>query len=381
MHPLLPLMRDGLDPPDELALLRAQRPVAAFSMLDDRPAWLVTRHDDVRAVLGDAHTFSNDPGGHTVFEWWRPGGLGFHDPPAHTRRRRLLAPAFTGRSLRQLRSRIEAIVAGQLDRLERAGPPADLHADFALPVASAVVCELIGVPDSDMAHIGNRRFDFLGQLENWLDAIEASLHRIAEVVARQRVGPRAGLLGRLIREHGERLDDRELTGLMDGLLTGGQETTASMLTLGCLVLLGDGRAAAAVRDGDDIDRVVEELLRYVCVAQIAFPRFARREVVLRGERIAPGEPVFCSLPSANRDPALGPGLDRLDPWRPSTAHLAFGHGIHHCLGAPLARMEMRMVLPALLRRFPTLRLAVPAERIAFKRFSIVHGVESLPVAW
>ena len=148
------------------------------------------------------------------------------------------------------------------------------------------------------------------------------------------------------------------------------------------MLLGDDRLAASVRGGDaPIDRVLDELLRYVCVAQLAFPRFARRDVTLRGQRIMTGDAVFCSLPTANRDPALGTDMDAVNPRRRTTSHLAFGFGVHRCLGAPLARMELRVVFPALLRRFPGIRLAVPAERIEFRRFSVIHGVESLPATW
>ncbi|HYQ61820.1 cytochrome P450 [Actinophytocola sp.] len=388
MHPLLPVMRAGLDPHADLVRMRRDRPVAAFPMLGLPKAWLVTRHEHVRRVLGDPRTFGNDlalardlPATITAGRW-RPGGLGFYDPPGHTRRRRLLAPAFRPRAIRGMTTRIEAIVDEQLDRLAHAGGPVELVRALAEPVAARVVGELVGVADADVLATGGGRFDISGELGMPLAAIVRSVSHLAELVRRQREGRRAGLLGRLIDEHGDHLADHELVGLADGLLTGGLDTTASMIATGVLVLLGDDDLAAAARaGGGPLDGVVDELLRYVCVAQLAFPRFARTGVVLAGRRIEAGEAVFCSLPTANRDPALGAGMDAVDPHRGPTPHLAFGFGTHRCLGAPLARLEMRIVFSALLRRFPGLRLAVPVERVGFRRFSIIHGVESLPVTW
>jgi cytochrome P450 len=381
MHPLLPVMREGLAPHADLVRLRREEPVAAFPMLGLPKAWLLTRHEDVRTVLGAVGTFGNDLGlarDAPGVGQWRPGGLGFHDPPAHTRRRRLLAPAFRARAVRDMAPRIEEIVTARLDRMERAGSPVDLVRVLAEPVASSVINELVGLPDAT-APTGSGRFDIAGDLGDSIAVIGQSLTHIAEIVRRQRAGRRVGLLGRLISEH---LADQELIGLVDGVLTGGLDTTASMIATGCLVLLGNDHLAALVRDRDDqVDRVVEELLRYVCVAQLAFPRFARRDVILRGQRVMAGDAVFCSLPTANRDQALGSDMDTVDVRRGSTSHLAFGFGVHRCLGAPLARLEMRIVFSALLRRFPGLRLAIPAEDVEFKRFSIIHGVESLPVAW
>ncbi len=388
--PLLPILRDGLDPVPELGLVRAERPVVQFQIPGGPTAWLVTRYDDVRTVLTDTRRFSNDirnlaESDRAMFPPWRPGGLGFSDPPRHTRLRRLLTPEFTVRRLHRLQPRIEAIVDEHLATMERTGPPTDLVQAFALPIPLLVICELLGVPDSERADfrtISNGRFEFSGDAGTSLVAIEESLTYLAGLVARQREKPGDGLLGMLVREHGGDLDDRELAGLADGLLTGGHDTTASMLALGTLVLLRNPDHAALVRDrGDHIDQVVEELLRHVTVVQVAFPRFAREDVMLAGHRIPAGGTVICSLSAANRDEALGTDLDEVRPTREITAHLAFGHGVHHCIGARLARMEMRLAYPALLRRFPALRLAVPITDISFRSFSVVYGVESLPVTW
>jgi len=390
--PFMPVqfMRDGLDPVPELARAREQEPVSKLEFPGGGTAWLVTRYDDVRAVLSDTDRFSNDFGNVSAASDQEgetdPGGLGFRDPPEHTRLRKLLTPEFTVRRLRRLTPRIEAIVAEHLDALEAAGPPADLVPAFAFPIPSLVVCELLGVPYTERADFMRRsgdRFDFTASPEAAIAATNESVAYLQDLVVRERKNPGDGLLGMLIREHGDDVDDRVLAGLADGMLTGGHDTTASMLALGTLVLLRDPDLAALVRSGDErVNDVVEELLRYLSVVQVPFPRLTREEVELGGQRIGAGELVLCSLSSANRDSALGADMDRVNPDRADPApHLAFGYGAHHCVGAQLARMEMRIAYPALLRRFPELRLAVPDEQVAFREFSVVYGVTGLPVTW
>jgi cytochrome P450 len=184
----------------------------------------------------------------------------------------------------------------------------------------------------------------------------------------------------IVKEHGDNVDDRELAGLADGLLTGGLETTASMLTLGALVLLQDPDTFRLIHDHDTaVDPFVEELLRYLTVVQVAFPRFARDDITVAGTTIGKGDIVIVSLSGANRDATLGAEMDRFDPTRTPFPHFAFGHGIHRCIGAELGRMELRAAYPALVRRFPKMRLAVPAEQLNFRKVSIVYGVETLPV--
>jgi cytochrome P450 len=208
---------------------------------------------------------------------------------------------------------------------------------------------------------------------------------LLDVVARQRRAPGDGLIGQILRAEGDGLSDNDLAGLVDGIVTGGYETTASMISLGTLVLLRDPAHAEAVRTGSpaDVERIVEELLRYLTVVQVAFPRFAKTELDLFGHRIRPGDVVAASLSGADRDPAwAGPEPDAFDPDRsPTGGHLAFGHGMHRCVGAELARMELRIVFPALFRRFPDLRLAVPEEDLGWRRLSFVYGVEELPVSF
>ncbi|WP_219415114.1 cytochrome P450 [Pseudonocardia nigra] len=387
---LVPLQREGLDPVPELGRLREREPVSELPLPFGVRGWLVTGYDETKAVLGATHAFSSDftnlVGAAGITADQNPGGLGFTDPPAHTRLRKLLTPEFTGHRLRRLGPRIEAIVAEQLDEmaaLARAGEPVDLVQTFALPIPSLTICELLGVPYADRAdfqRLSTTRFDFLGGVGGSLGAISESMTYLSDLVKKQRAEPGDGLLGMLVKEHGDDVSDHELTGLADGLLTGGLETTASMLALGAIILLQQPEHRDALRTDDAaVDPFVEELLRYLTVVQVAFPRFAREEVTVGGMRIAPGDLVLCSLSGANRSGAADAELDRFDPTRPARPHLAFGHGIHRCVGAELARMELRAAYPALVRRFPDIRLATAVDELAYRKLSFVFGIDALPV--
>jgi cytochrome P450 len=383
---LLPFHRNGLDPVPGLARTRELTPISRLPLPFGPPMWLVTGYPQAKAVLSDVEGFSTDfahLAGAFAGLTTSPGGLGFADPPVHTRLRRLLTPEFTMRRLARLTPRIHDIVSGQLDAMALAGS-VDLVRDFALPIPSLVICELLGVPYADRGdfqRLAMARFDlFGGAAAHSIGAITESLAYLRDVVAGQRRHPGDGLLGMILREHGDEVDDEELAGLADGILTGGFETTASMLALGALVLLGDAEAFALIAHDDAAaGPFVEELLRHLTVVQVAFPRFARHDMVIDGISIAKGDVVVVSLSGANRDPVLGRGLEVVDPTREPVSHLAFGHGIHRCIGAELARMELRSAYPAMVRRFPEMRLAVPAEKLEFRRASIVYGLDRLPV--
>jgi cytochrome P450 len=384
---LMPLKRDGLDPVTELRRLREREPITQLKLPFGMKAWLVTGYDEAKAVLGHASGFSNDfgnlVGSAGVTEDQNPGGLGMSDPPVHTRLRRILTPEFTMRRLARLTPRITEIVTEQLDGMATADGPVDLAHAFALPIPSLTICELLGVPYEDRAdfqRLSTARFDLFGGASASLGAISESLTYLLDVVRKQRAAPGDGLLGMLVKEHGDTIDDRELAGLADGLLTGGLETTASMLTLGALTLLRDPDTFQLIHDNDDaIDPFVEELLRYLTVVQVAFPRFAREDIDIAGHTIGKGDIVIVSLSGANRDATLGTDMEHFDPTRTPFSHLAFGHGIHRCVGAELARMELRAAYPALVRRFPKMRLAVEPEQLTFRKLSIVYGVDTLPV--
>jgi cytochrome P450 len=387
---LVPLQRDGLDPVAELGRRRAEEPVSRMKLPFGLRAWLVTGYEETKAVLAAGPTFSNDftnlVGTVGITAEQNPGGLGFTDPPDHTRLRKLLTPEFTGHRLRRLAPRIEAIVAGQLDEMAAAaaaGDPVDLVQSFALPIPSLTICELLGVPYSDRAEfqrLSTTRFDLLGGVTGSLGAISESMEYLLKIVEKQREEPGDGLLGRLVREHGDRLSDYELAGLADGLLTGGLETTASMLALGTIVLMQHPESREAIRERDEaIDPFVDELLRYLTVVQVAFPRFAKQRVEVGGATIEEGDVVLCSLSAANRDGERNGELESFDPGRTARPHLAFGHGLHRCIGAELARMELRAAYPALVRRFPDIRLGTEPSTLLFRKLSFVFGVDALPV--
>jgi cytochrome P450 len=387
-----PLQRHGTDPVPRLAELRATQALHRLHLPFDFSVHLVTGYELTRTVLADRTSYSNDI--RHLFSAGGPasaddiGGLGFTDPPAHTRLRRILTPEFTMRRLARLEPVIESIVAERLAALEDSGSPADLARVVSFPVPFQTICELLGLAYEDrgaFARLGGQRFDASGGGAAAFGAVSEQRKLLFEAVARQRREPGPGLIGQIIRDEGDAISDVDLGGLADGVFTGGYETTAGMISLSTLVLLRDPTHVAMVRDGSraEVDRVVEELLRYLSVVQVSFPRFAKQDMNLQGHPIGAGEVVIASLSGANRDPAwAGPEPDRFDPLRePAGGHLAFGAGIHRCIGAELARMELRTVLPALFRRFPGLSLAAPEQRLHFRQLSFVYGVAELPVSW
>ncbi|SDK76545.1 Cytochrome P450 [Nonomuraea maritima] len=394
--PALPLYmrRSAFDPDPALARVREGEGVRKVPTMFGVDAWMVTRFPDVREVLGDHARFSNahravlrspDMPELTDEELTtlQAGSLLAFDPPEHTRLRRMLTPEFTMRRIRRLEPRIQAIVAEHLDAMEAAGPPADLVRAFAMPVPSLVICELLGVPYGD-------RDDFQRRTARMLDLSVPGRERLAaqmesraymsELVARARIEPGDDLLGMLVREHGHDLRADELAGIGSLLLLAGHETTANMLGLGTLALLRHPDQLSLLRQKPElIDAAVEELMRWLSIVHSGAVRLTTTEVEVAGTRIPEGELVVCVLPAANRDPELVPDPDRLDISRGDLGHVAFGHGVHHCLGAPLARMEMHVAFPALFERFPRLREAGPPAE--FRSHTVVYGVTSLPVAW
>jgi len=384
----LPFQRDGVDPVPELGRLRDTEPVSKMATLFGKDIWLVSGYDEVREALADANSYSNDIGQFVSQEGRSDeeqiGGLGMTDPPLHTALRKYLTPEFTLRRLARLEPEIERVVNERLDAMEAAGPEVDLVKEFAFPVPFQVICELLGLPVADrerFLEIGVARFDLT---QGGAGAFGAAVHTrefLISSVAEQRAEPGDGLIGALLTEHGDELDDLTLGGIADGVFLGGYETSASMLALGAYILAEDPTAMRMLReDPDSADRVVEELLRHLTVVQLAFLRFAKRDIELGGKQIKAGSAVGFSLNVANRDPRLTADGDTFDPTREPTRHLAFGHGMHRCVGAELARMELRIALRGLATRFPDLTVTARREDLDFRKLSAVYGVEELPVA-
>lgn len=394
--PPLHMRRDGLEPTSALREIRENTGVRTVTNSFGMQVYLITRHDDIKAVLSDHERFSNSrppgfvlPGAPTLSEEEltraRSGNLLALDPPEHQRLRRMLTPEFTIRRMKRLEPRIAEIVDQQLDAMAAAGPPVNLVEMFALPIPSLAICELLGVPYDDRDEFQQRsarQLDLSVPIPERLDLQRQGRVYMGSLVERARRNPGDDILGMLVREHGADLTDDELVGVASLLLLAGHETTSNMLGLGTLALLRHPDQLAAVRDDPSVVApAVEELMRWLSIVHNAIPRYTTADVEVAGVKIPAGELVFVSLPSGNRDPDFIDSPDVLDIRRGAIGHLGFGHGVHHCLGAPLARMEMRIAFPALLRRFPTLDLAEDFDDVQFRSFHFIYGLKSLKVKW
>ncbi len=390
------MRRNAFDPIPALREIRETTGVRVITNSFGMQVYLVTRHEDVKAVLADHERFSNGrppefrvPGAPEMSDEEvasaRAGNLLAMDPPEHQRLRRMLTPEFTIRRMKRLEPRIVEIVDAQLAAMENAGPPVDLVDTFALPIPSLVICELLGVPyddRDDFQRRSARQLDLSIPIPERLELQRQARAYMQSLVERSRQHPGDDILGMLVREHGAELTDNELVGIAGLLLLAGHETTSNMLGLGTLALLRHPDQLAAVRDDPDaVGPAVEELLRWLSIVHSAIPRITTCDVDIAGVSIPAGQLVFVSLPSANRDPDFIDSPEALDIRRGAPGHLAFGHGVHHCLGAPLARMEMRIAFPMLLRRFPTLALAEEFDDVAFRSFHFIYGLKSLAVKW
>ncbi|UQX03965.1 cytochrome P450 [Streptomyces sp. RerS4] len=374
------------DPPAELIDARRHGPISRFTHPGGRPGLLITGYDLVRSVLADPR-FSSRKELLNVGDFEvppaPPGEFLLMDEPQHGRYRKPLVGKFTVRRMRLLTERIEQITADCLDAMEKAGPPADLVTAFAKPISTIVICELLGVPYEDRGSFQEQIDTFMGGEagdEELIAAYTATQEYLAELVAAKRANPTDDVLSELTDSD---LTDEELKGISLILLAAGFDTTANMLSLGTFALLRNPAQLAALRaDPALTDGAVEELLRYLSVAK-TFMRTALEDVELGGHTIEAGTTVVLSYNTANRDPERFADPHALDLRRQDTSgHLAFGHGIHQCLGGQLARVEMRVAFRALVDRFPTLRLAVPAEEVGLRpETADIYGVKSLPVTW
>ena len=305
------------------------------------------------------------------------------DQPDHTRYRSRLTGQFTVRRMKLLAERLEEITAAQLDELAAAGSPADLVRHFASPVPALMICELLGVPY-------DRRGDFhqdamvlvgSGGMPEEMEAMYAAFERLQafmlEMVAAKRVEPTDDLLSDLVNA-GSDLNDDELATMGMALLGGGLDTTTNMLTLGTLELMREPARVDAMLANPDA--AVEELLRYISLTP-ATARTALEDVEVDGVVVREGDTVLVELGAANRDPARYADPDVLELARGAAGHVAFGHGIHQCIGQHLARIELKIAFPGLFRRFPKLRLAVPEDELPHRPSLVIRGLERMPVAW
>ncbi|SEG95876.1 Cytochrome P450 [Nonomuraea solani] len=379
------------DPPKELIEAREHGPISRLPFADGHQGWLVTGYDLVRAVLADPRFSSRKElmRHHPTIDYGdievppaAPGEFLLMDDPQHSRYRKPLVGRFTVRRMRLLTERVEQVTAEHLDAMEKAGPGADLMTAFAKPIPAVMICELLGVPYADRGSFQENIDTFMsGETsdEDLIAAYTAVQTYLAELVAAKRANPTDDVLSDLTDSD---LTDEELKGVALILLAAGLDTTTNMLALGTFALLRNPAQLAALRAEPTLtERAVEELLRYLTVAKTS-QRVALEDVELGGQTIKAGTTVLLSSNTANRDPRRFTDPHVLDLRRQDGGHLAFGHGIHQCLGQQLARVEMRVALPALLNRFPTLRLAVPAEEVALRpETADIYGVKNLPVTW
>jgi hypothetical protein len=382
-----------LDPPPGL---RDLEPVTKVRLWDDSTAWLVTRYADQRALLADPRISADVlregyPHVGAANRVRRRGNRSFigMDDPEHARLRRMVTSAFTVRRVEEMRPAVQQVVDAAIDALLAGPKPVDLVQAFALPVPSLVICRLLGVPYADHAVFQRhsrtllRRDAPAAQAIAALDELTAYLDR---VVGDKLAAPADDLLSRLAVEQVATgaLTRHEAARMGVLLLVAGHETTANMIALGTIALLQHPDQLAALRDADDPAQVagaVEELLRYLTITHSGRRRVALEDIELDGQVIHAGDGVIVPNDVGNRDGAPFPDPDRLDIHRDARGHVAFGYGVHQCLGQPLARVELQVVYGTLYRRIPGLRLAVPIEEIPFKHDAAVYGAYELPVTW
>lgn len=377
------------DPYPTYAGLRDAGPVHQIALPDGSPVWLVTRERDVRAGLTDTRLSVNkahSTNGYRGFSL--PPALDANllniDPDDHLRLRRLVSKGFTPRHVEQLRTRVAAVAAQLADRLAEAGE-ADLVTTFANPLPLAVIGDLLAVPEADSRTFSGWVAAMFGpEYPGHTAEAIGHIHRyLVDLIADRRARPADDLLSSLIatRDEGTRLSEDELVSLAFLILMAGSENTQHLISGGLLALLRHPDQLATLRARPELmPEAVEELFRFAHPNQMAIRRFPTEPVDIGGVRIPVGDTVLLGLAAAHRDPARYPEPDSFDLHRTDKAHLALGHGVHYCLGAALARLEIRTALSALLDRFPRLRLAVPDEQLEWRASFRSHALKRLPVA-
>ena len=394
--PRFPLRREcPFDPPPLYARARAAGPLYAVTLWNGRRAWLVTRHEEIRAVLMDDRRFSGamaHPDFPTVTEARvtvdrnERAFVGM-DNPAHDHYRRMFTREFSVRRMLALKPRIQAIADAVIDELVAHGPPADLAATLAVTFPSLVMSALVGSPYEDHRFIIDCAVGRHGLTQTPAEAHDKARALAAyfrRLIDAKEAAPGDDLVSRVIESHVKpghlSRDDFAEIGAM--ILRAGHDTTTNMIGMGTLLVLRDERLRRRLEGSpESVDPAVEELLRYVTPVQFSPRRVALEDVEIGGVSVRKGEGLFLLLASANRDERVFAEPDRLDFGRDASDHLTFGYGIHQCLGQTLARYELQVIYPALLRRLPGLRLAAPLEAIRFKDDMQIYGVHNLPVAW
>ena len=392
--PVIPAERAAqcpLQPPAEFTQWRDE-PGLRRAMYQGKPTWVVSRYEDIRAALVDPRLSAE-----TIPASMMPAGPDGEKPvmfarvddPEHNRLRRMATRDFTFRRTESMRPQIQQIVDRYLDEMIDSGPPADLVRAFALPVPSLVIALLLGVPSTDLEHF--HRHTTIGLDTNSSDeersqAFGAMFTYIRELVDRKEHEPSDDLISRLVTDHVMTGQLNRETAAVTGaiMMQAGHETTANMLSLGTVALLEHPDVFELLGHTEDravIANAVEELMRYLSIVHTQVDRVATEDLTLGGQLIHAGEPLVMNLPAGNWDADFVENPEELDIDRNTHGHLGFGYGVHQCIGANLARVEMQIAFATLARRLPGLRLAIPPQELSFKGESGIYGMKELPVAW
>ncbi|MBQ0853929.1 cytochrome P450 [Streptomyces sp. BH-SS-21] len=383
-------------PSPGMRALSGYGPLTRVRSWGDSTPWAVTGHAEQKALLSDPRL---------SVEFTRPGfpspvdpahahaggtDLSFvgMDDPEHARLRRMVGGTFTIKRVEAMRARVQEMTDDFIDAMLAGPRPADLVRDLALPIPSLVISELLGVPYDDHAFFQTNSKTIVSAVASPQERQAAHTNLatyLDELVGRKLTEPGDDLLSSLCAqiEKGE-LTRREAATMGVLLLLGGHETTANMISLGTLLLLQHPGQLALIRDTDDpavVRAAVEELLRYLSIVHLGRRRTALEDIEVAGRTIRAGDGVILLGELANRDPSVFPDPDRLDLTRNARQHQAFGAGAHHCVGQPLARMELQVIYPTLFRRIPTLRAVDNLDATPFKYDAIIYGLHALPVTW
>ncbi|MBL1089801.1 MULTISPECIES: cytochrome P450 [Streptomyces] len=380
---------ESLDLSDVYEQVRERPGLLKVQLAHGEPAWLVTRYAEARFVLGDQRFSRAESAKHDEprqSEGRRDSGILGMDPPDHTRLRTLVAKAFTVRQVEKLRPQVKQLTRELLDELEAAGPPADLVDRYALPIPVAVICRLLGVPEQDRPKFrvwSDAALSTSSLTTEEFDANQEELRGyMRQLIEEHRRAPQDDLMTALIdaRDTGDRLSELELVDLCIGILVAGHETTATQIPNFVLTLLDHPDQLALLRERPElIGGAVEELLRFVPLGSGAGQaRYATEDIDVGGTLVRAGTPVLVAVGAANRDALRFDAPGTLNITRTGNQHLGFGHGVHHCLGAPLARLELQEAIGALITRFPGLHVAGDVE---WKTQMLVRGPRVLPVGW
>ena len=386
------------DPFPLYAFLRSEAPVFEVRVPVLKRAWLVTRYDDVVLCLKDSDRFVKNPRNAGLsspksMPWWTPASLRTlsenmldQDDPAHQRLRVLINKAFSRARIEQLRNRVEILAEDLVDRMCAKLKP-DVVEDFALPLPLTVISELLGLPEEARTHLRRWSNVFLGARSEFrmalsLPSIFAFMRFLRHLVATRRHTPKDDLISALIavEESGDRLSEKELIAMLVLLIIAGHETTVNLIGSGTLALIENQREKERlVGDFSLLGSAVEELLRFTAPVETATERYAAQDIDMHATRIRRGDVILPVIASANRDPQKFAKPDRLDVARKPNPHLAFGDGVHYCVGSHLTKMEAEIAFGCLLRRLPKLSLACRAHELRWRAAPVVRGLKSLPV--